>query len=219
MKRRQPKAVVFSGMIELMKIIALLFLFLALTGSVYASVHSQQRNAFEIFPITDPSVPETYYGSLSGSPHTYQFLVQEKISFKAVLSTASKHSTADDLSLIIVKEEKRGVSEVGRVTGKDTDWNTNYSHSLALRFRESQSLDVELDSGVYRLEVSTPVNLRSYKLELNEGGRMSYKELFMARSIFDLSYLSVVFTIRVYVPLLILFAFIYYRKNKKRYVS
>jgi hypothetical protein len=206
-------------MIDAMKTIASLFLLLAFTSTTYAAVLSEQQTIFEVFQIENPAVSETYYGALTGTPHTYQFTLQQPTSFAAVLATSPKHSLSDDLSLIIVKEEKRGVSEVGRVTGKDVAWNSVYEYSTALKLRESQALDVELEKGVYRLEVSTPSNQRAYKLTLNGGGKSSYDELFLARDIFGISIFGAVFAPRVYIPLLLLIAFLLYFKYKNKYVS
>lgn len=183
--------------------------------SAIAAVLSEPEDAFEIMPILDPSASETYYGNPAGHPHTYEFIVKERMHFSAVLSSIGKQVTHDELSLIIVKEQQRGVTEVGRVTGTDAQWHSSYSHSLALALRESETLEVELDGGIYRLEVSTPENLSAYKLDINNGGTLSYKELFTARQVFGLSYISVLFAVRVYVPLLLLLVFLYYRKKRK----
>jgi hypothetical protein len=198
------------------KMLSILFA-MSFVSIAHAAVVSESENTFTVFPITSPSVSETYYGVLNGFPHTYEFTVESIIEFEVLVSTAEKLVERDDLSIIVIKEEKRGVSEIGRVTGKEAVWSTVFDQGLALTIREGTPLKSVLEEGVYRLEVSTPDNNQAYQLKLNGGSPSSYGELFIARSVFGFSYWGIVLVWQVYIPLLLIMGTlsIYWCKKRK----
>lgn len=191
---------------------------LFVTSIAHAATMSLPENALVTLPIEDPSQAETYYGTMTGFPHTYEFVVREPLEFSALVSSAVGSNGGDSLSLIIVKEEKRGVSEVGRVRGDAATWTSVFDSALAVSMRQGTPLSATLETGVYRLEVSSPDNMIPYQLTLNGGGPTSYGELVTVRKTFNLGYLSILFAWRIYLPLLMLIAgFAVYRYKKKRY--
>jgi len=196
-----------------------IFLFFMCFHVAQAAILSDPEDAFTIIPIENPSQAKTYYGTLDRFPHTYDFAVENTLELTAVLATAEKLEESDRLSVLITKLEKRGVSEVGRVTGSAVQWNSNYDRKLALSMRKSETLAVSLESGVYRLEVSSPNNDRAYQLKLNEGSRVTYGELFTARSVFGLSNSGVLLSWKVFAPLLMIVGTGYFYKRRKKYAT
>ncbi len=207
---------------------------------MFASVLSEPDNSFILLDIDNASESETYYGRLNNFPHTYQFRVPEgeTVLFSAQVAGVpqvnvvrevpdNEASTAQefteklvqedtpDLSLILVKEERRGVSEIGRTRAESTTWTKMKRGDVGLPLQESTVLTAELETGVYKIEVSAPENVSPYQLRINGGARGSYKELFMARSVFDTGWLSLLFQWRIYIPLLLILGFWYWRKQKK----
>lgn len=221
-----------------MKILgSLLFLLFALPAS--AAVLSEPDSAFINIDIDDPSAKETYYGKLVNFPHTYQFHVSATTSFSAQVAGVPQinHSTLlmedsetgeeqsvphtiqeefPDLSLILVKSKPRGVSEISRKRAEAGTWTDRHRGGIGFSMQEGELLVADIGPGVYMLEVSTPENLSPYRLEINGGASVTYRELLMVRSVFDGSMFSLLFVWRVYVPLLVLMALWWYWRKKKK---
>ena len=195
------------------------FLFFVCAHTAQAAVLSEPEDAFAVMPIEQPEKSQTYYGILDGFPHTYDFAVSDTLELEALLTTAEKLEGKDTLSVLITKLEKRGVSEVGRVTGSSVEWEPQYDRVLALKLRESNVLAVSLESAVYRLEVSSPSNDRGYQLRLNGGSRVTYNELFTARTVFDRSSFGVILSWKIFIPVVLIVGALYFYKRKKVYVA
>ncbi len=191
-------------------------LFLMFSATVTASELSVQENQALPLTIDDPAAAETYYGVLTEGPYTYQFRVSgEPITFSAQLSSVGREVAEANLSLILVKNEKRGVSEIARRRAESAQWTVAYNAALGLSFIEGEVLEATLEEGVYKLEVSTPENLSPFRLAVNGGSKPSYTELFMVRDVFERSIFSTIRTARIALPLLlILGGWLYIRKRK-----
>jgi len=199
---------------DVKKILSTLCL-LCVAGFAQAAVLSEPDNSFILLDIDEPAAAQTYYGQLDNFPHTYQFLVGESFNFSAYVAGTGKNESEIDLSLILVKKVKRGVVEIDRKSSDDISWTTDYNAALGMSLVEGETLSATLEEGVYILEVSTPENNAPYQLVINGGDSVSYRELFMARSVFDESYLGILLTWRIFVPLLFIGGvWIYIRKKK-----
>lgn len=208
-------------------------------GIVFASVLSDPENSFILLDIDDPVASRTYYGKLDNFPHTYQFHITATTTFSAQVAGVpqtniilpaletegdtepklAEEKVPDeypDLSIILVKVERRGVSEVDRVRAESTVWTKMKQGNAGLKLVESAVLTAALAPGVYKLEVSAPENLSPYQLRINGGSEASYKELFMARSVFKTGWLSLLLQWRVYIPMLLIIGFWYGRTFKKK---
>jgi len=195
-------------------ILAVLVLFSVNMQYATAGYIMQPDTVFDISEI-EHIQGETIYGTLADFPHTFSFSVTQDISFSMQAYMDAK-STVNDVSLILIKQEKRGVSEVGRVTGKDTVWSDIYDIWNAITFTQSEKKTYMLTPGMYRMEVSAPENNRSYRVILGEGKSSFLKEPFLARKIFSGSMWSIFMTplaVIVLIVVILLFrAFIYLRK-------
>lgn len=202
--------------IEMKAILTTIFFFISFSTVAQAAFLYEPLSDFDVKKLTDIQ-NETIYGILDGAPHTFTFSVREKMTLSIQVSVSEKEEDKD-VSLILVKQEKRGVSEVGRMSGKNSEWIKEYSPTLAVTFIEGSELVYALDAGVYKIEVSSPNNDRGYRLVLGKGKPSFFSEIFTARKVFGLSVFSSIFSSYIVSFLLIVFGFIGYRKYKK-YVS
>ena len=187
----------------------------------YNSVVAKPENAASVLPLYDVSAPQEFFGVLNDHPHTFEFAVQEAIDFKAAVLVRDTQSQMNDASIILVKEERRGVSEIGRTKGKNEEWQTVKDPILVETFRKGGEITALLEGGVYRLEVSSPNNDAQYRLVLGTGAvSRGYAEnvraLFEVKQVYGSSLWSTLLSPLLYVPLLLVLlcacAFLVYRK-------
>ncbi len=109
-----------------------------------------------------------YLGTLIGDPHMYEVTLEDERTLTLTLVQRADVEAALPFSLIVVRDNDnhRGVTEVGRLTGKDVVWNEYYDSALALSLLRSDTVEYTLSPGVYRFEVSTPENLGKYLIVL-----------------------------------------------------
>jgi len=208
---------VFSGMIVEMKtVLATLLFFVSFSGVTQAAFLHEPVRVSDV-PVLTTVAGETIYGTLAGFPHTFTFTTTEETPFSMQVSMSGK-AEINDVSLILVKQEKRGVSEVGRLEGKKAEWVDAYNITRAITFAEGPKLEYVLEPGTYKFEVSSPENSRGYRLVIGEGDSSVFKELSMARDVFDVSTFSIVLSPYVFVFLFFVL-FTSYRMYKKKYVS
>jgi hypothetical protein len=210
-----------------MRILLCVILFLPFLAMA-ASVVSSPEKASEVLQIEQIEVPQEYFGKLKGFPHTYEFAVGQTLPFKASVSVHDSEAQATDASLIVIKEEKRGVSEVGRTKGKNEAWGSEHDAMLIESFKNGGFIESELKPGVYRLEVSSPNNDATYRLVIGtENISRGYFEnvgvLFEVKSLLGSSKLGMVRSPLIYWPLSVivvlggLLLYIYmYRNSPKR---
>ena len=200
---------------------AILLLLFPLMAFAYSSVIAKPENAASVLPLYDVSAPQEFFGVLSDHPHTFEFAVQEASDFKAVVLVHDAAYQVNDASIILVKEERRGVSEIGRTKGKNEQWETIKDTLLVESFRRGGEIASVLEPGVYRLEVSSPNNDAQYRLVLgteavSRGYAENVRALFEVKQLYGSSRWSVFLSPLLYIPLLVLLlcaiAFLVYRK-------
>ena len=203
-------------MIVRMKFLVALLLFFTSATASHAAFLYEQEVPSEVLEL-ESIQGETIYGRLDNGPHTFTFAVTEdtQLSVQVSMKPGTKK---DDVSLILVKEETRGVSEVGRVDAKKVSWKKKYSIWKATSFLFGEKIEYSLDPGIYKLEVSSPENNKGYRLELGKGDGSLYKELFIVRNVFDIGRWGVIFSPLFFVPILLIVGIVIHRK-RKRYVS
>ena len=113
---------------------------------------------------------QVYLGDLRGDPHMYEVTIAEPKQFVATLWQRPESDVVVPFSLILVKsnDNNRGVTEVGRLVGKEVTWNTIYDGVLAMKLARSEAIVHELSPGTYRFEVSTPENIGRYMIVVGE---------------------------------------------------
>ncbi len=150
-------------MVIMYKLFGLIF-FIPLLTFAYTSVIAQPQNAAVVLPLSVPQKPQEFYGRLDDFPHTFEFVVSEKFNFSASVFVPNLDAQKNDASLIVIKEERRGVSEVGRTDRTKASWEVARDSLLAFSFRNGGMIESTLEPGVYRIEVSSPDNDATYRL-------------------------------------------------------
>ncbi len=200
-----------------MRFCILLLFFSVLPSFADAAFLYQPQTQNEVMELQDVNA-ETVYGKLDGSPHTFTFAVSEETPFSMQL-TLSPHQKINDVSMILVKQEKRGVSEIGRSNTKDKEqWNARYDFLRAVVLLWGKKYEYTLEPGIYTFEVSSPENNRGYRVVLGDGKTSPYKELRYVRSVFEVDKLSIVFSPLVFVPILVLVSIFFYLRKRSRKV-
>jgi hypothetical protein len=164
-----------------------------------------------------------YLGELSGDPHMYEFAIGAKTNLVLRVSQLNSDTTIP-FSLIAIKENNQnaGVTEVGRLKSSDVVWDINRNSTLGLTFLNSQTLEAEINPGIYRVEVSTPDNLGRYMLTIgavavNSGYFSTLYDIRLIQKAFGKSIFSLLGSSYVYYPLgITTLLFIFYFTWRKR---
>jgi hypothetical protein len=188
----------------------------------YTSVIAKPELASTVLTIDEVEKPQEVFGTLTNYPHTFDFSLSEKLDFKASVFVHEKEGQKNDVSIILVKKERRGVSEVGRTSIKDSSWESQFDPILVERFREGGVIAASLEAGEYTLEVSAPNNDGAYRLRIGEGVHRGYfdnlRALFEIKELYGSSPFSVILSPLLYVPILILLMilgiFFYFRLRR-----
>ncbi|MFM2381466.1 MAG: hypothetical protein RLZZ76_233 [Candidatus Parcubacteria bacterium] len=205
-----------------------LFVFIAvactpLFALAYESVIAKPADARVVLPIADATVSREFFGRLNDFPHTYEFEVKETIPYKAQVFVQDDILQKNDVSIIIVKAERRGVSEVGRTKAKEVSWESVKDRKFVESFRNGGALEGTLEPGWYKLEVSAPNNDAVYRLvwgtqKVKHGYFGSVRALFEVKAFLKHSRFGALLSPLLYIPLFIILGvsgFVYYRKRKQ----
>lgn len=199
-----------------------LTLFLPLCAFAYASVVSEFQSQTVIVPIGNSKESQEFFGSLHDFPHTYSFEVKDSQQFKAGIFVGDTKVQKNDVSIIIVKQERRGVSEVGRTSIANQSWEIVPDRMLAESFRNGGALDTQLQPGKYKLEVSSPDNKGIYRLVLgvgriHRGYFANLQALFDVKALFGHSKFGTLLSPLMYIPLLLLCVIggLFYMRKKR----
>lgn len=201
-------------------------LLLPLLAFAYTSVIANPVNDKIVLPISDPVVPQEFFGKLEGFPHTFQFRVDQTMTLAAYIGVPDMSTQKNDVSIILVKAERRSVSEIGRTLIKDQLWGSTYDSMLVESWRSGGSLEYTLVPGAYTFEVSSPDNRDMYRIVFGtEKIKRSYFEnigvLFEVKKLLGSSVFTIFLSPLIYVPLLLIFAavlvgmYLYTRKKQK----
>jgi hypothetical protein len=172
----------------------------------------------------DATQQREYLGVLNDYPEMYEITSQEPFTLRAeVIQLAGEELVP--LALIAVRQNEfnGGVSEVARVNQPAEEWRTINDPVLALTLRTSNVIEVPVEAGTYRVEVSSPENSGAYMLRLGSepvaGGY--FKTLADIRTVqahFGVGWLSFLRSTYVFYPLgsLIVLGGIYFTVQRLR---
>ncbi len=207
-----------------MSLRALFFILLLLPvcALAYTSVIAKPQDQYAVLQIAEPTTSQEFFGRLDGYPHTFEFEVPTSYQFKATVSIPDIAVQKNDVSIIIVKQERRGVTEIKRTLIKEQPWNEVKDRMLVETFRNGGALEANLEPGVYTLEVSSPNNEGKYRLmlgteKINRGYFANVRTLFEVKEFLGNSKFTTLLSPLVYVPLfcliVIVFFFVYHRRK------
>jgi len=157
-----------------MKYILGIFAFIFLNvapASAYELVVTEANQPYEVVTIESDKGPEhVYLGELDNFPVIYEIKVDESTDFNVQIRQLYKGVGTPLLySLILIRENELdgGVTEIARLTPDVQDWTMVKDSVLGITFWESEVLTSIVDSGVYRIEISSPENTGRYMLTIN----------------------------------------------------
>lgn len=171
------------------------------------------------------NISTAYYGTLLEFPHTYRIEAAEPTRLHVEL-LAPAFIEGNYPSAILVREEKRGVSEVARINATDAAWEPFYEVWGGDSYRRGPTFTTELAPGSYIFEVSTPDNLSKYVLVVGEEERLTLKgyfemlgKIYEVKRFMEKSPLAVFQSPLYYLPglLILAFAFWLWRRRHKAY--
>ncbi len=190
-------------------IFLLLCFFCAPTAHAYVPNLVDQDSLSDITTIADPTLSQGFFGTLNGFPHTYEIRVTEPFKLSVHIRTPNIPSHTDTVSGIVIKEEKRGVSEVTRIEAKDASWEVLTDTLTGTSYRQGASFEQELEPGVYRVEVHTPDNNEKYILMLGAREDMTVGYFTLIGRLIDIQRFNerwalwIILSPYVYVPLIV----------------
>lgn len=141
-------------------------LFSAVTASAYEPVLMNPGSPFELYTIEDIEQETWFVGTLNDFPHTFEFNLNESQTLSAQAMVLEDVEANSYVSLIAVQEVERGVAEVMRRGAGKESWQEFQDTKSKIHFMEGQVFEAELEPGVYRLEVSNPINQGTYVLKV-----------------------------------------------------
>lgn len=159
-------------------ILVALFLLLAPIAQAYNPITVDADKPFSQITISMDEVgqKQSYLGTLSGYPHLFEFVLEED----AVLEVQTRQRAIEEsrpvnLILISVNPDTGRISEVVRSNAPIIERNQYSDRGLGISVIESELLELDLEAGLYRLEVSTSINDGPYELNFgNESNDNSY---------------------------------------------
>ncbi len=212
----------------MLKLFSILFVSLVLPLSVLAAspvVHQPTKPYAPLAIDAEIAREQLYLGALVGDPHMYEVTLEEEGVLTLTLVQPSGEGAPLPFSLIVVRDNDnhRGVTEVGRLTGKDIMWTEYYDTALALTFLRSETVEYVLAPGVYRFEVSTPENFGKYFIALGSepdttGYFAKLRDIRLVQSFFEVSFFRLFISSYVLYPvgtlLLALLIFATWRRQR-----
>ena len=198
------------------------FVCVPILAFAYSSVVATFANQAIVLPIADVKKSQEFFGKLDNFPHIFEFEVREKQVYKAEVSVPDSSKQKNDVALIVVKAERRGVTEIGRTTAEKDTWTSEYNTMYAESLRKGGKLEGTLEKGWYKIEVSSPNNIGAYRLvwgtgKISRGYFANVQALFEVKGLLGHSKFGVLRSPLIYIPLLILLlcgGFFWYRKRK-----
>ena len=184
-----------------------LYIFSAPHALAYVPVLVEQESLSDITQISDPTLAQGFFGTLDSFPHTYEIHASEPFTLYTNIRTPDLSSNTNTVSGIIIKEEKRGVSEITRMHAVDALWETVYDSLTGGSYREGATFEKELEPGVYRIEVHTPDNAEKYVLMVGKRDDMTLGYFTLLERLMDVqrfnerSAFFIVLSPYVYIPL------------------
>ncbi len=186
----------------------LLYIFLAPHAEAYVPVLIEQESLSDITQIVDPTLAQGFFGTLDGFPQTYEIHASESFTLYTHIRTPDLSSNTNTVAGIIIKEQRRGVTEITRMHAIDASWETTYDTLTGNTYREGATFEQELGPGVYRVEVHTPDNAEKYVLMMGKQSDMTLGYFTLLGRLVDVqrfnerSALWIVMSPYVYVPLI-----------------
>lgn len=149
-------------------IILVMLLIFASDVSAYNPVFVHSDTPFQeiVIPMDSEGQKRSYLGTLDTYPHLYEFSLEEPTNLE-IQTRQRRQGDAEPVNLILlsVHPDTERIGEIVRLNTPIEERATDFIVELGISVYESEWLQLELDPGLYRLEVSTPRNEDAYELD------------------------------------------------------
>lgn len=177
--------------------------------TAYEVVPVSFASQFVVVPLEDVTTEQRLIGTLNDFPHLFEFQLTEPIELYTAVSVLEPVTETTGMSIILVRELRRGVEDVVRISSDLSTWRAQYDPISGLTLLESQPFSGVLEPGTYRLEVSSLGNTGQYVLALGtEAADQGYFGTLAAamdmRAALVQSKLGIIELPRVWIPLLLI---------------
>ena len=178
-------------------------------AEAYPAEFPTPEHSDDYIVITDLAKLQAYYGRLNNYPHTYLLTITDPTEVVVKILIPDADTGQNDRSVIIVRQEKQGVSEVTRLRAKEAAWEVFFEPWGANRYRQGETYRDTLESGTYLIEVSSPNNTGQYTLMVGEqwswrGYLTAVREEYQAKHFMGVSAFSLLLSPLLYLPLLLI---------------
>lgn len=191
-------------------------LVLFLTAGVAAAhlpVVVSPQHVDDITTVEEPEISKAFYGELADFPHTYEIRATSSFMLSVQILEPDIEGAKQNHAGIIVREREsgRGVEEVARLHPEDANWESFYEFAGGDHYLAGPEFQEEVGPGVYRVEVSTPVNEGKYVLVVGyreDFSGIDYFEtvgrIYEVKQFFGKSIFSMLVSPFVFIPLIVL---------------
>jgi len=145
----------------------LVFSFLAIGVFVLpspASAHQPRLVETSEITVVDPAVSKAYYGTLTGSPHTYTVNATAPLDlYVGILMPYAKDSKKD-----VTAEIRKGTELIQILGGKDADWKSMFEFFGQSTYWDGGEYKAQVEADTYTITVSSAENDSKYSLVIGE---------------------------------------------------
>lgn len=128
--------------------------------------------------VSDPQAYSAYYGELSGEPHVFTFNVpNNSYTVKAIVLAPDTEDVGTDIVAEMISDKDPGKS-FARVDGGMIEWQRFFDTSGRDSYLAGPVLEASLETGSYRVQVSSPDNKGAYVLVFEGEDGFSLGQIF-----------------------------------------
>ena len=211
----------------MLRIVLILFVScFAFSASAHQPEFPEPKNVNDILNVENFNLSRAYYGELVGFPHVFAVDVTERQPLFLEILLPDIEPVEYKPSVIIVRKEKRGVSEVARMLPASGSWVSFREPFGNDKYLRGLSYEEELEPGNYLVEVSTATGYGKYVLVVGKEEKFSIWNYFSlvsdiarVKRFYGKSSFRAIESPLVFVPVLILVSslwFWHYRRKQKQ---
>lgn len=128
--------------------------------------------------VSDPQAYSAYYGELTGAPHVFTFNVpSNSYTVKAIVLAPDTADVGTDVVAEMISDKDPGKS-FARVDGGMIEWQRFFDTSGRDSYLAGPVLEATLETGSYRVQVSSPDNKGAYVLVFEGEDGFSLGQIF-----------------------------------------
>ncbi len=129
-----------------------------------ASAHQPRLVETNEITVVDPAVSKAYYGTLTGSPHTYTVNTTAPLDlYVGILMPYAEDSKKD-----VMAEIRKGTELIKVIGGKDADWKSMFEFFGQSTYWDGGEYKAQVPAGTYTITVSSTDNDSKYSLAIGQ---------------------------------------------------